>query len=408
MTTIDRRILIPASSDRVWEYLSTLDNNPAWQVDCRSISFLTSTRGKSGIRWRSVSGPGHETVLEITAWYERLGYEYTYIDGAPFRTSRGRFRLQELPEGTIVQWTLTYELGGVLGGVRDALNIRRKIDAMMTESLRGLWREIKQLGVQEPGVDSKSFMRDAPDVEARSQYKPRHPSIMGQMEQQEVPPPAPPRIVEPPISDEDTRPRPSVAAAKAESQPEPKAAPKPMDEPDFLVDVTNFETPVEIIPPKISPVSDDMYRRPTRPETLPETPVPKVDKPATEQKPADITQEMVESPSATNQKPSPPLEGLQEPVPRTDTSNLDTSQISVFDLFGLPKPSETQELEAVAGKPVETETLPTASTASSRKETKAKDTSLTDTQQIIRSFVQSQRVGLRVVLRHNLTRLRHP
>ena len=170
--------------------------------------------------------------------------------------------------------------------------------------------------------------------------------------------------------------------------------------------MTNFETPVEIIPPKISPVSDEAYRRPAPPMTLPETPAPRVDVPVTE--PAEAIPAAADSPVSLDTEPSPRLEGLQEPVPRVDASNLDTSQISVFDLFGLPKPSETQELEAVSGKPVETEILPTTSTRSPRKEAKTTDTTLTDTQQIIRSFVQSQRIGLRVVLRHNLTRLRHP
>ena len=64
-------------------------------------------------------------MAEIRAWYEGLGYEYSYVERPPFKSALGRVRLQEIPEGTVVQWTLEYEIGGVLGGVRGALGVAR-------------------------------------------------------------------------------------------------------------------------------------------------------------------------------------------------------------------------------------------------------------------------------------------
>jgi uncharacterized protein YndB with AHSA1/START domain len=120
MTTLDQRILIPVDPQAVWDRISNLAANPGWQTDCRSVSFLTSLRNGAGTRWRYASAGGHEYVVEITAWYDKLGYEYRFVAGAPFQENRGRIRLQEIPEGTVVQWTFSYERGGMLGGIRDS------------------------------------------------------------------------------------------------------------------------------------------------------------------------------------------------------------------------------------------------------------------------------------------------
>src|SRR5215213_728479 len=178
MTTIDHRILIPAAPDVVWNYVSDITHNPDWQVDCTDVIFLTSRREGPGLRWRYAAPGGHEMVIAITAWYNGLGYEYYFVDGTPFRENKGRIRLQEIPEGTIVQWTFTYELGGLLGGMRNSLGMRRQIDQTISDSLKTLWQKIKQSTGASRVLEPKSLMRDAPDVEARSAYQPRHPSVV--------------------------------------------------------------------------------------------------------------------------------------------------------------------------------------------------------------------------------------
>jgi len=98
MNIIDQRILIPTSPNVVWGYVSELVNNPDWQADCRSISFLTSARTGKDVRWRSAAKNGREYVVQITAWYDRIGYEYKIVDGVPYKENLGRIRLQEVPE----------------------------------------------------------------------------------------------------------------------------------------------------------------------------------------------------------------------------------------------------------------------------------------------------------------------
>ncbi|MBL8163683.1 MAG: SRPBCC family protein, partial [Anaerolineae bacterium] len=205
MSQLDHRILIPKSSEAVWQYLSDFANNPAWQTDCKTLSFLTSKRNSAGMRWRYTTASGREYVAETTAWYDGLGYEYTFVDGTPFRESKGRLRLQEIAEGTVVQWTFSYELGGVLGGLMNAVSARRQIESAMIDSLRLLWKEMQKVSAEQP-FEAKSLMRDALDYEARAQYKPRHTPVKppaGEVITQD----APATIPEPPITEEDTRPR---------------------------------------------------------------------------------------------------------------------------------------------------------------------------------------------------------
>ncbi len=208
MTTIDHRILIAANPPVVWEYISNLSRNSKWQVDCKSVTFLTGKHDGPGTRWRQTTESGREYVLEITAWYNGLGYEYVFIDGPGYEENIGRIRLQEIPEGTIVQWTFTYSLPGLFGGMRDSMGTRRQIDKMIADSLRKLYLQIKAHGSSGP-IEPKSLMRDAPNAEERAQYQPRHPSLPKEDEKAEVPPimatAGRPIIDEPPLTDDDAQ-----------------------------------------------------------------------------------------------------------------------------------------------------------------------------------------------------------
>ena len=414
MTTIDQRILIPASPDVVWAYISSLERNPEWRVDHKDLTFITSFRKGQGARWRYSSGSRQDYVAEITAWYERLGYEYRIVDGGPFKTNRGRIRLQEIAEGTVIQWTFNYEIGGLLGGMRDAIGVRRSMENIIVDSLWALWRNIGQdeSARAEPHTP-KMLMREAPDVQSRANYTPRHPSVMRagasspstaapessllqQQVQQSADEPAPPPpeaapaasaspIVEPPISDEDTRPRPSVAAGQETSPPaaqaEPPATPAEPAverEPDFLeklVPAGDVDQP--------PPPADDVFKPPQPVEIQPEPPVEAAPSPApaedeppspepvrepaahtldTDPQPQDKAPVLPETLSSGEPEPATPEQHEAETRPRTDIS--DPGGVSVFELFGVPRPSETQTSDVAQPEPepestpLDTETAP--------------------------------------------------
>ena len=384
MTIIDQRILIPASPDVVWEHLQDISHNPDWQIDCRSISFLSSRREGPGVRWRSSTISGRDHVLETTAWYDKLGYEYTIVDGTGYKEARGRIRLQEIPEGTVVQWTFTYEIGGLIGGLRNSLGVKRSLENTMAESLRTLWRVVNEKRDRSQVHEAKSLMRDAPDYEARAQYKPRHPSAYTGPEPQDedifkpkastgTPPPMRPvTIPEPPVADEDTRPSPAV-----------KEEPLPAPEPPDLTKVSSFRPvieeppinqdedvmpmpPVEAGPPPVetpekprpqdeaaTAIYEDRFKPPPvpafdepQPATQPDAPPPILIEEA-EAEPEPAAEIAEESPPPTVlPEPAPPQE--PEPVRATQESGkLDTGTVSIWEVFGVPRPSETQEIASV-------------------------------------------------------------
>jgi uncharacterized membrane protein len=356
MTIIDQRILIPAGPEVVWEIISDVNNNPRWQVDCQSVSFLNSLRTGPGMRWRYTSPTGQEFVVETSAWYDRLGYEYTYIDGAPFRTSKGTIRLQEIAEGTIVQWTLTYEIGGVLGGMRNSLGVRRHFNKLMVDSLKGLWTYLKESGKARQSHEAKSLMRDALDYEARAQYTPRHPSRASEREAQEPVQAPVPAVEEPPVSDDDTRPNPALvtepeAAAPAEEPqpeaPEPKADIRSTDEwriPSAEPELTRFQRPPVPEPPMpldtpskpLEPVTDEPAEQQPAPETDVQPPA----------EPEPLTAATVAPPA---EQPAPePAAPAADFGPKIDTSKVDTREISIWEVFGVLSPSDTERIKAVS------------------------------------------------------------
>lgn len=298
MGTVDQRILIPMPQQVVWDFLSQLLNNSLWQQDCAHVSFLSSKHTGVGTRWRSTGANGHDTVYEITSWYNGLGYEYRSIDGGQLRGVQGRLRLQEIPEGTIVQWTFSFESGGAFSGLR---GISRKVDATMAASLKTLYRQLKSNTPRpETGV-TPSLMQDAPDVTGRTSYQPRHTPIFS--EQNATPPTAagtptllsePPVVIddaqsvrtldlqieEPPVSIDDTRPRPAISA-------EAPAGPPSEAEPDFLselpaappqrpsdVETMLLESPAEMELPEPEPAAPSIDHAPAPPAVVAPPPPP--------------------------------------------------------------------------------------------------------------------------------------
>ena len=209
MNELDQTILIAAAPDAVWAYVSDLNQNPAWQSDCQSVVFLSKQRSGKGTRWRYRNLSGKEFELEITAWYNGLGYEYRYLDGR----ARGRIRLHEIAEGTTIQWTLSYETQGRLGGMRNALGLKRNYRRFMDDSLLALQVTVTRNIGNDNSFEARSLMRDSLAYEARVNYRPRHPSPV---RDGPVSVPSSP-IEEPPVLEEDTRPHPALADASAGS-----------------------------------------------------------------------------------------------------------------------------------------------------------------------------------------------
>lgn len=425
MTTIDHRILIPVPQQVVWDYIGNLANNARWQVDCSNLSFLTTRQEGVGTRWRASSERGKEYVVEVRAWYEGLGYEYSFIDRPPFRTAMGRIRLQEIPEGTVVQWTLEYELGGVLGGVRNSLSTGRQIDSAIAQSLKKLYLTLKtdRARIIDPNPVTKSLMRDAPDAEARAQYKPRHPSHVEAKEVEAQPESAPKpetetavaaeRVVieEPPLTEDDTRPTRAVAAVTGT----PPA--QELGEPAFLADVPAEPTakadeaePPEAVSAETAPLVGERLSH-----------AQMIDVSAIERELDDSAQESASVTESITTSGGPIIE--EPPLASSDSQGLmDTSKVSIWEVFGLPPPSEAEtappdnpaatEVETVTALPPVT---PDKSRPPATQKVKAKATAAapepaaavsTAAPQAAEAIIQQPRIGLRLKLRRKLVHLR--
>jgi uncharacterized membrane protein len=353
-TIIDHAISIPVPPAAVWKLLSNLEAISRWQTDCKKVVFLTTGRRGAGTRIRC-SGAGDKAyVLEVTTWYEGLGYEYRLVDGVSYSDNKGRLRLQEIAEGTVVQWTFSYEMGGVLGGLRNSMGLKRTVENQMIESLRQLYRVTREASEDVDVEKVKSLMRDGPSVEQRAQYQPRHPSRYEENRQRErtasvMRPPTSPRrpIIEEPLpKEDDTRPNPIVMPTGREPAPTPTLEEllKPVRrEPPSIVN----DTPAATLPSRFSDVSFT----PTPPVSFappiakPEPPVPPIMPPlAKPELPAAKTE-----PNLQPEKPPliPAAHTTTSVNPVVDVDKLDTGKISVFEIFGLQKPSETQQLKAV-------------------------------------------------------------
>lgn len=331
MNVIDHAILISASPAFIWRFLGDISQNPKWQEDCTSISFLTTQHEGKGARWRYSTPKGKDIVVEISAWYDTLGYEYMIVDGSSVSENKGRVRLQEIAEGTLVQWTFNYEVEGAFSGFRNSMGLKRNLSNNIQDSLRNLYKLIQTETGGIPTHEAKALLKEAPDVEERSIYEPRHPSnikndVVETFSEPDYPSEHPisyniqsESIPEPPVADDDTKPNPVVQGTEE------------IVEPSFLQQID--EPPITINDTKPNaPITDEDIATDSSVDDIEESTVEKIEPtPA----PKDVTQE-----TASPTYPTPP-------------DIRDTASVSVFDVFGLQKPSETQEIRALSDKELE-------------------------------------------------------
>lgn len=324
MNVIDLEILIPASPEFIWRFMGDLSAIPQWHNDVVSVSFLSTQREGRGARWRQSTVNGSDVIVEISAWYDTLGYEYRVVDGTTFSDNQGRVRLHEVTDGTLVRWTFQYESRGVLGGLRNSMRLKRGTTNQIQESLRNL----HQLIVQESGGisthEAKATMQDAPDVRERSSYRPRHPSTFQEVADADG------------LVDEDTTLSEHLPLSY-DLDAEPDALP-------VIAETDTKPNPVVLgtglaPTPAVEPELEDT--RPVDVETL-----------LAELKAPDDSQPPIES--APLPEPPPVQDSGEDRPPATAAisgeQGDDSSRLSVFEIFGLQKPSEALAQATASGE----------------------------------------------------------
>lgn len=315
MNVIDLEILIPASPDFIWRFLGDLSKAAEWHEGVASLSFLTTQNEGRGTRWRYTTVKGNDIVVEIGAWYDTLGYEYNVVDGAGFGENQGRIRLQEVSEGTLVRWTFNYEFAGVLGGLRNTMRLKRGITKQIQDSLRNLHKLVQQESGGISTHEARSTVREAPGVEERSSYQPRHPSALSDLLTTNTESMPDPPILEPVTFDSEREPDSLSILPEGATKPNPVVQTGNDIVEDYLppFEIEEATQPIEL---------EIIAYEPNEPEEMVEDAVDETSQPVIE--------------AAQKQVEVQPLEEFA-PIQRRA---VDTSTVSVFEIFGLQKPSE--------------------------------------------------------------------
>ena len=318
MNVIDLEILIPASPDFIWRSLGNISTAANWQEGLTAISFLTTQHEGKGTRWRSSGAKGNDMIVEATAWYDTLGYEYTIVDGGGFGNNQGRIRLLEVPDGTLVRWTFNYELGGVLGGIRNAMRLKRNTTKQIQASLRNLHKIVLHESGGIATREAKATVREAPDADERSIYQPRHPSAFADTAEDGMQD-AYEDVAEIPGLEAERTAESASRSGQGDTKPNPVILSG-----DGLLDMD---------------LQNDEIEAATQPIV---SEIVKIESATEEEKVEQTTppEPVMSSESTEAQAPAPPQRRA-----------VDTSSVSVFEIFGLRKPSEVNDLPLSDSQP---------------------------------------------------------
>jgi hypothetical protein len=149
VATIDLRLFVRATPDRVWDILSDLSGQRRWMVDVRSLEI--TSRQKSGVGTviqvtSELFGlPVIRDVMEITAWEPPR--ELAVLHRGQF-TGDAAFRLEPVPGGTVFVWHERFEPPlGALGEAVHALIVRPHLCRVFARSMDNVRREAEQTNI---------------------------------------------------------------------------------------------------------------------------------------------------------------------------------------------------------------------------------------------------------------------
>jgi len=389
---IDQRILIDAPPEVVWQLISDQSQLPSWHAGYTSVSVLTTQQRGSGVRRRCTLAGGKDVIEEISAWVDGMGYEYHRVEGGPYKDYQGRLRLQLGPDGTSVQWTITYTPKGLLGQLRDRLKGNREHVQMVSASLRQLRREVDALGQRmNDQARARAAIRARLSADERAAFAQRQgvAEDEGQAPPHAAAPSRTPRAAEPsfvselavaepvvdPLADTQPQDAPEEAAAPPDS-PGPIDTPPPAT-PEEEVPLHQRVTPAHGTPsvqpsssviegpaphPPASPVPPPAEIKPPAASEAPALPPPAEIKPpapvaqpeadpyARFRRPADATRDLNATPPGGVRPAALQQEAAASPEPRPglppQTPKTDTGEISIWEVFGLRRPSD-QDADAL-------------------------------------------------------------
>lgn len=344
MALIDRRILIAAPVEEVWKIISDHHTLPKWRTDCKAVSMLSTKIEGVGSRRRITPHQGKDVIEEITVWYIKLGYEYQVVDSAAYKTFSARLRLQTTPEGTIMQWTILFQLRGILARLWSGRRRLRQITLLTEDSLRRLRRYVEEnTSTIDSSYKERAGIRPGPSSEARLEYGAKlvaQEKEKKSTKQQSLTLPKVINIDEPPVKPEDT---PAIQTVRP---------------PSFIVEeLTPPPTPIAS-PPKPTIEEPPVAPEDTKPSRLTEeksasTPLSTPNSAITQFSAATTVQP---APNAPVSRPAEDVDATpSRPHLPSPTAKGDTGEISIWQVFGVRPPSTTTDSPiSPSAEPIET------------------------------------------------------
>ncbi|MEP7284258.1 MAG: SRPBCC family protein [Chloroflexota bacterium] len=371
MSLIDQRILIEAPLEAIWPYVAAPALITKWNRIYKQIQVLSTKSTGVNTRRRCTGENGKSVVEEITAWLENIGYEYHVVDG-PYQTYRGRFRLQAIPEGTIVNWTIEYKLRGPMSGVRNLISFRRQQEDLMADSLRALRRLVEATGIRlDPSEHARFALQAAPSVEARFSRTQSGDQVgqTGSMKPVSVTDNDIPDLIadqadvidatgdfvpsfaaEPEATThmpaiaalDDTKPRPPQGLTDSQEIQQGNGLRQSTPDKSKVDDASAFTVPISLVAPPRPPEPDTQTLEFVTHPAPPEAPYTLPERIPTSPMPAIQDSDLVKDKRGTG---NVNVEVNKEKIALDKGGKHDTKDMSIWDVFGMERPSDRTQIE---------------------------------------------------------------
>jgi ligand-binding SRPBCC domain-containing protein len=145
MTVLENSIRIDAAPEKVWSALASLEALDRYDPGVAKVRLVSDVKEGPGAARRCDLEPGGWFKEKVSEWrpYEALAFEL-YECTLPVRRLKHRYTIVADGAGTVVRQRMEYELKfGVLGGLLDALVVKRKWNAGIRSFFGGLKRYVE-------------------------------------------------------------------------------------------------------------------------------------------------------------------------------------------------------------------------------------------------------------------------
>jgi hypothetical protein len=142
LASLDLRVFIRATPDRLWRIISDLSGQQRWMVDVRRLDIVSETKSGVGTVLDLTSElfglPVVHDVMEIVSWEEPR--EIGVVHRGQF-TGTAHFRLEPVRGGTVFVWHEEFRPPlGLLGEIGHALIVKPHLERVFVRSMENVRR----------------------------------------------------------------------------------------------------------------------------------------------------------------------------------------------------------------------------------------------------------------------------